>query len=93
VTVLGDLTGATGLFGSIHPVAGQDIARRVTYSFGGAKVGSVEFFSNVNKNSFAFEFDRISGVVPEPTSWALMLMGFFGLGALLRQRRLSPVAA
>ncbi|MGZ6016303.1 MAG: PEPxxWA-CTERM sorting domain-containing protein [Phenylobacterium sp.] len=29
-----------------------------------------------------------SNAVPEPASWALMLMGFGGLGALLRRRRM-----
>ena len=34
------------------------------------------------------------GLVPEPTSWALMIMGFGGVGALLRgRRRLSFSAA
>ena len=32
-------------------------------------------------------------VVPEPTTWALMIMGFGGAGALLRQRRRQAVAA
>ncbi|MFI4965908.1 MAG: PEPxxWA-CTERM sorting domain-containing protein [Caulobacterales bacterium] len=31
--------------------------------------------------------------VPEPASWALMLMGFGGMGALLRRRRPRAVAA
>ncbi len=31
--------------------------------------------------------DRPRGGVPEPTSWALMLTGFAGLGAMLRRRR------
>jgi hypothetical protein len=26
-------------------------------------------------------------VVPEPATWAMMLMGVFGLGGLLRRRR------
>jgi hypothetical protein len=30
---------------------------------------------------------------PEPAAWAMMLMGFFGLGAALRSRRLTGVAA
>jgi hypothetical protein len=35
----------------------------------------------------------VQGVaVPEPTSWALMLLGFGGMGAMLRSRR-RPVAA
>ncbi|HZZ66745.1 MAG TPA: PEP-CTERM sorting domain-containing protein [Phenylobacterium sp.] len=31
--------------------------------------------------------------VPEPTCWALMLTGFFGMGALLRARRRTALAA
>jgi hypothetical protein len=93
VTVIGDLKGSTGLFGTFNPVNGANVARRFTWSFGGAKVGSIQFYSNVNKSSYAFEFDRLSGVVPEPTTWALMLLGFFGLGAMLRQRRASSVPA
>jgi hypothetical protein len=87
VTVIGDLTGSTGLFGSISPVNGANKAYRVTYSFGGASVGQLKFYSNVNSHSYAFEFDRFSGVVPEPASWAMMIVGFFGLGALLRNRK------
>jgi hypothetical protein len=93
VTVLGDLTGATGLFGSISPVNGSNTAYRVTWSFGGARVGTVEMYSNVNASSFAYEFDRISGTVPEPATWAMMLMGFFGLGALVRSRKQAAAVA
>lgn len=31
--------------------------------------------------------------VPEPSAWALMLVGFFGLGATLRRRRATALAA
>jgi hypothetical protein len=93
VTVLGDLTGATGLFGSFSPVNGSNVARRFTYTFGGASVGTVKFYSDVTQHSFAFEFDRISGVVPEPASWAMMLLGFFGLGAMLRARKPAHATA
>jgi hypothetical protein len=31
--------------------------------------------------------------VPEPATWAMMLLGFGGLGAVLRRQRRSPVAA
>lgn len=91
VTVVGDLTGSTGLFGSISPVNGANIARRITYTFS-QQVGSIEFYSNTNPNAFAFEFDRIAGSVPEPATWAMMLVGFFGLGATLRQSRKLAVA-
>jgi hypothetical protein len=32
----------------------------------------------------------LRGLVPEPESWALMIVGFTGMGALLRSRRRSP---
>lgn len=34
-----------------------------------------------------------TGGVPEPATWALMLMGFFGLGGALRASRRTPAAA
>jgi hypothetical protein len=35
----------------------------------------------------------IDGSVPEPASWALMIAGFGGLGALMRRRRVTSAAA
>jgi hypothetical protein len=31
--------------------------------------------------------------VPEPTTWAMMLLGFGGIGAMIRRRRQTFVAA
>lgn len=39
----------------------------------------------------SFEIASISAAVPEPATWAMMLMGLGGLGAFLRNRR-KPVA-
>lgn len=38
------------------------------------------------------KIDSVSGGVPEPTAWALMLTGFGGMGALLRRRRATALA-
>ena len=35
------------------------------------------------------DFKVTAAAVPEPTTWAMMLTGFFGLGVMLRQRRLA----
>jgi hypothetical protein len=34
-----------------------------------------------------------AGGVPEPAAWALMLVGFGGIGAMIRRRRTQPVPA
>lgn len=39
-----------------------------------------------NATGFSATF---SGAVPEPTTWALMILGFGGAGAMLRRRRLA----
>ena len=64
---------------------------RVYYDFHGAKVSSITLSSDIN----AFEFDGLAGTlaVPEPASWALMIMGFGGVGAALRSRRRPALAA
>ena len=42
-------------------------------------------------SSNSFEFDNISygnvGPVPEPSTWAMMILGFAGLGFVYRRRR------
>jgi PEP-CTERM motif len=63
----------------------------ITYTFAPDTVHSLTF-SQVG--SPAFEFDNLSGVsVPEPASWALMIMGFGLAGATLRGKRRQGAAA
>jgi hypothetical protein len=38
-------------------------------------------------------YNAIVAAVPEPSTWAMMLLGFFGAGALLRSNRRRQVAA
>lgn len=73
-----------------QPIAAKDgdqaWGRRLTYDFGDYSVKTIVFASGRN----SFEFDDLAGAfvaVPEPASWALMIMGFFGMGAALRTRR------
>jgi hypothetical protein len=60
----------------------QSLGYTVSYSFA-APVKSITFTSSGN----SFEFDKLAGSVPEPTSWALMILGFGGAGAALRGKR------
>ena len=77
---------------SCYPGAGdQSLGYTITYTFAPDAVNTITFSSSSN----AFEFDTLAGIaVPEPGTWALMIMGFGGAGALLRQRRrVAAVAA
>jgi hypothetical protein len=56
----------------------------VTPNFG-ATSSSAALVSFTGKGDGEFSFTTAG--VPEPESWSLMIMGFGGLGALLRQRR------
>jgi hypothetical protein len=42
---------------------------------------------------FRDTFSPITGGVPEPTTWALMILGFGSVGAMLRRRRGMPALA
>jgi hypothetical protein len=43
--------------------------------------------------TLSFALANIAGAAPEPASWALMLMGFGGAGALIRARRRATMEA
>lgn len=62
--------------------------RRVTFDLTGADqaLGGLRFTST----QYAFESDTFSfstGAVPEPATWAMMILGFGGAGVALRRRR------
>lgn len=46
---------------------------------------------NVGIDNIAFDVRPLAtGAVPEPATWAMLILGFFGTGALARRRRLVP---
>ena len=60
--------------------------KRVNFDFGNDRVTEVILSSTGN----SFEVDSFAvtkGAVPEPATWAMMIMGFGVAGALLRRRQ------
>lgn len=62
----------------------------ITYRFKPNQVTSLTF---TETGAPAFEIDNISGGVPEPMSWALMIVGFGAAGAMLRRKRRLALTA
>ncbi len=78
------LSGAAIFGGAVNTNGNQTVGKRVSYDFGPETVTKVEFLSTGN----SFGFDSLAGTaVPEPATWAMMIMGFGAMGAVLRRRR------
>lgn len=50
---------------------------------GGTGLDIITLAYNASSNAVLYS----TGAIPEPATWAMMLTGFFGMGALLRRRR------
>jgi hypothetical protein len=74
--------GSYDLSTSFGPVTGRPIFNPGTPFNTTAGVFGLNVASTVT-------YQATVGNVPEPTTWAMMLLGFGGLGALLRKRRLQ----
>lgn len=88
-TLVGSLTG-----GDVAPLQGDggqfdfQSNRLVTLYLSNGTFDSVRLLSSSN----SFEFDNISSGVPEPSTWAMMLIGFAGLGYLSRRKSNTALA-
>jgi hypothetical protein len=71
------------------------INRRVTFTGTNGTTYNGIRFSNAGTAQQAFEFDNVSftAAVPEPATWAMMLVGFGMVGAVSRYRRRRGTAA
>ncbi len=71
------------------------INRRVTFTGTNSTVYNGIRFSNLGTATQSFEFDNVSftAAVPEPATWAMMLIGFAMVGATSRYRRRNTTAA
>ena len=83
---------------NIFTVTGSDSRTNMgwapyTYQFTAATTSTTLSFASATGTAFGPALDNVSVVaVPEPASWALMMLGFGGLGAALRRRRHAAAA-
>jgi hypothetical protein len=76
----------TSFTGNHNPYGGPDVFFTSDLIGPGGKTGNVGALYNVPENPGG-------GPVPEPATWAFMIMGFGGIGAMMRRRRAVLVTA
>lgn len=84
------------MFTFIEGVANQDFTRDGITSVDDETIKWVKIYNSGGfKESKQFAFSRASkmGAVPEPKSWAMMLVGFGAIGLALRRRQNRHLAA
>ena len=70
-------------FGSIHP----DFATTQNFVYNGAATVFSAVNENFQGNNPGLSFSLIGGAVPEPASWAILIVGFGLTGTMLHRRR------
>ncbi len=57
-----------------------------THAEGSTGIGSVILQGHNSGSDLAIQWDTLRGAVPEPSAWALMILGFGGVGAAMRRK-------
>ncbi|MGZ3377786.1 MAG: PEPxxWA-CTERM sorting domain-containing protein [Phenylobacterium sp.] len=92
VSVFSDLNGNGALLGTVDLLTSDPHLPWQIASVAFAGLGKSVV---VGTNTANYGFDNVTfngGAVPEPAAWALMLLGFGGMGAALRRRRMLVTA-
>ena len=101
-TTTGDVVYVPGSGSFANPANGDQFSGLTNGVFTIFGSGITGFSLSSSKNSFEIDnfavlstgTNPLGGGVPEPATWAMMIIGFGGIGALLRRRRaLALVAA
>lgn len=98
----GNAYGYTGQFSGLSHVATPSYDDAAAYFFGGFSVEEYSYsrdrgertdINDVNASLKISSVTVTSAVVPEPATWALMVLGLGGAGVALRRRRASAAVA
>ena len=80
--------GLNTIGGSLDTLVAQGQAAGATYIIGTQSSDNGDYpLLGVNSAILGVSDVLKTGGVPEPATWAMMLMGFFGLGSVVRRRR------
>jgi hypothetical protein len=93
--VIDPVTATDGQFGSVHTGPGTGMTWKTdSFTFVGTGSDTIDLKALNGTNGGVF-FDAISvtGSIPEPATWGLMILGFGGAGAMLRRRRAVAATA
>jgi len=83
--------GVLDIYGVVFTLSGGDSVN--LWSNGDMGNGIVTYGAGVTDGTNVLDYETVSGSVPEPASWALMLIGVAGVGGAMRaSRRRSTVA-
>ena len=77
-------------FNSANNALGQNITSGLAVGAGPFSVTERYTITAINQGSSKATIDMFA--VPEPTTWALMILGFGGVGAMVRGRRRQAMA-
>ena len=81
----------------VFPVIGGDNTNFSQYvqfaGLPGSQITSVTFGNDPSINAFEVSNFTVGSAVPEPATWAMMLIGFGGIGFSMRRRRRNPQQA
>jgi hypothetical protein len=83
----------TGASGTEYNLFADDAVHYELYTAVNGSWSNHSYGTIAMAQTFQGGFDRDSLGVPEPASWALMILGFGGVGAVLRRRHARAVTA